>query len=266
MPHRKDTRDYHYANARHRLHPTLGASLLACITGVVHTGFQMKLLPALQTIEHGTEPMVNGQPLWDCNKSAEECYRAILQFLGMYMLMRSCFQGRDSDLVAHGIEQFERPQTSGSARNLEDKLCHMPAKEAFEDGICSKHTGNRYWYTKVRLGRTKEGKIVKVCAHVLIAAARYGVPDCHFDKDIPRHKRLQALHLFDCPDKKGGCNNPLHMRWGTCKENALDRFLHSLHLRKQRAKRKKSLKEPTRHVLAVHESTRVPRSQARARK
>ena len=272
MPPNKNSRPnrkYNTPHTRHRLHASLAACLLACMTGVVEEGFQMKLLPALQLVEHGTEPKVDGKAMWDCTQTAADCYKAILHFLGLHMLRDCCYEGKGSRPIPAGLDHFSRPQTEGSTKNMHDTTSHMPSKQAFPKGIpCSKHTGDSFWYTKVRLGKTKDGEVVKVCAHVLIATARYGVPDSHFDKDVPRSEVHEALHESGCSRCNGGCNNPLHIRWGFSRDNHEDRQIKKQSKKGPKAQRLQAARHGVQHASptapAQPATTRVTRSQARA--
>lgn len=91
----------------------------------------------------------------------------------------------------------------------------MPSKHGFPVGSpFAKLKGNNMWYTTITLGKDKEGTVVRELAHVLITAARYGVPNTLFKEGLRRSQVHQALHLPKCPHGHGGCNNPLHLRWG----------------------------------------------------
>ena len=81
------------------------------------------------------------------------------------------------------------------------------------------------WYTWVRLGKDKHGGVVKEYAHVLIAAARFGVPNTWLDPKTKHKDKHIACHCPTCPCGRGGCCNPLHIRWGTQAANRHDQGL-----------------------------------------
>ena len=119
-----------------------------------------------------------------------------------------------------GVAQFQQPQTSGTSDNLHDTTSHMPACRNFPRGSpFTKHetvsATSKTWYTWVRLGKNKHGKVVREYAHVLIAAARFGVPNTWLDPNIKYKDKHLACHCPTCPGGRGGCCNPLHIRWGT---------------------------------------------------
>ena len=145
---------------------------------------------------------------------------------------------------------------------MEDTHCHMPSKTGFPAGSpFTKHIAPNKGYTFITLGKDKEGRAVREQAHVLITAARYGVPDSLFVKDLNHRDVHQALHQPKCPHVGGGCNNPLHMRWGLPKENKLDQSSRHTRIIGIRVAK---LKEPSPSKgLAI--GSRVTRSQAKAK-
>lgn len=81
------------------------------------------------------------------------------------------------------------------------------------------------WYTNVTLGRDSGNHVVTMHAHVLICAATHGVPNTVLHPPTgkkAKSKIHQALHLPPCPSVHGGCNNPLHLRWGLPVDNLHD--------------------------------------------
>lgn len=146
--------------------------------------------------------------------------------MGEDVLIGSSKEGHLSSRLKEGLDQFKRPQTWVGTSNLEDKHCHMPSKHAFPFGSpFAKLQASKKWYTNITLGKDKHGKVVREKAHVLITAAMHGVPNTLFDDEVSKSKTHQALHLPKCPHVHGGCNNPLHMRWGLPRENKLDQAL-----------------------------------------
>ena len=213
---------------------------LACVSSEPATGCRMELLPIMAQVVAGTEPSVPAlslgrraataparEHLWDRTEPAAHCYVRIIQYLGLAMLTEGCI----STNFKSGFEQFLHPHTAPSAQLGADRYCHMPAKTRFAPGSAlHKDEGPVTWYTWVVLGRDSAGKMVKCRAHQLIAAAKCGVPDSLFPKNsrgrpsmLPKSQQHQALHHPSCPGCKGGCNNPLHIRWGTPEENRKDR-------------------------------------------
>ena len=81
------------------------------------------------------------------------------------------------------------------------------------------------WYTWVRLGKDKHGKVVREYAHVLIVVARFGVPNTCLDLNTKYKDKHLACHCPTCPNGRGGCCNPLHIRWGTQASNKPDQGL-----------------------------------------
>ena len=204
--------------------------LLACVNPArIAEKHKMVLLPSMHKVVPGTEPRVSARlvdehsnepdqkvAMWDRTKEAHECYQDLLSFLGNAMLSGGSKGGRiPKNGFENGLQQLLHPQTSGRVCEPADLLCHMPAKQDFPPGTyLHRCKGLNTWYTWLVLGRDSSGDIVKCRVHVLIAAARHGVPD---------EPSLQALHLPSCPNTRGGCNNPLHLHWGTMSENRLDR-------------------------------------------
>lgn len=179
------------------------------------------------------------------------------------LLVGSSREGKLCGSLHTGLHQFRRPQTT-SMHDIDDLECHMPSKTSFPAGIpFAKHVGEKWWYTTIRLGRDSQGRLVKEKAHRLIAAARYGVPDTLFQVGLSKSQVHQALHLPKDPHHKGGCNNPLHMRWGLPAENRLDQSLRRARTCRDRVGRPKAEVDvaPTKGSPVTR---RVTRSQARA--
>lgn len=140
----------------------------------------------------------------------------------------------------------------------------MPSRTSFPAGTpFAKHVGEKWWYTTIRLGKDSQGRMVKEKAHRLMAAARYGVPHTLFQVGLSKSQVHQALHLPKDPHNQGGCNNPLHMRWGLPAENRLDQSLRWAKPSGIKVGRpKKALVAAPTQGIPV--SRRVARSQARA--
>ena len=212
---------------KYRLKDSLKASLLACINlALVPAQHQMAFTWHMSQVVHGTEPKVDGQPMWDCTSQAHVAYSSILSVMGRHMLYEGSWQGKRS--VEKDIEQFQFPQTSGSTSNVHDMVCHMPARQVFPKGSpftndSMSNDKRKSCYTWVELGKDRDGKVVRQRAHVLIAAARYGVPDMLLGDCYAVNRKLTVVcHLPSCPKSKGGCCNPLHLTWGTAAQNKLD--------------------------------------------
>ena len=144
----------------------------------------------------------------------------------------------------------------------------MPSRTSFPAGApFAKHVGEKWWYTTIRLGRDSQGRLVRELAHRLIAAARYGVPDTLFQVGLSKSQVHQALHLPKDPHNQGGCNNPLHMRWGLPALNKLDQSMRRARPSTSGIKvgrpKKALVVAPTQGRISV--SRRVTRSQARAK-
>ena len=183
----------------------------------------MVLTPQMQRVEHGRETKQGTQPLWDCTQPAGQCYQRLLNSMGIDMLVGSAQEGQLSSRLRSGLDQFMRPQTAWNIHNMEDTHCHMPSRQGFPVGSpYARLVGDNKWYTTIKLGKDKDGKEVREKAHVLITAARFGVPNTLFQKGLDKSEVHQALHLANCPHHHGGCNNPMHLRWGLPKENKLD--------------------------------------------
>lgn len=190
----------------------------------------MCFLPQMERVVHGTEPTMGvdapaGLKLWDCTEAAAQAFCTLLGMLGLYML---AFEARQGAMargrgLQDGLSQFKYPQVSHSSDNIDDTLCHMPSHTSFPSGSpFFRSCTHGKWYTRVRLGKDKVGKEVIVSAHVLIAAARFGVPDKLLSKRLSKAKRPLSLHYACCPGYRGGCNNPLHLHFGSYSENRLD--------------------------------------------
>ena len=227
----------------------------------------MKKLPHMAKVQHGTEFEVDGLPTWDCKAPAADCYKALLDCMGKHMLVGSSKEGIHAYQLQSGLDQFKRPQTSDSASNMQDSHCHMPSHESFHQDLpFNKSQFTTSWYTQVKLGRDKTGAIIKERAHVIIAAARFGVPNSKFRKTLPFGKVHQALHCACCPHDHGGCNNPLHIRWGKIAENLQDQLDKQTSMLQGTLARGSASQaegdEPTpRHVEVVLAPRRVTRSQ-----
>ena len=222
------------ASLRPRLSAPLGHKLLACTTNHVHPGCTLAKTPLMAKVQHGTEPMLNGQPMWDCTDTPAKCFSSLLDGMGTEMLARCSLQGKlgPRSRVARGLVHFKQSQTSGNKDNLEDQTSHMPACTSFLKGSpFTKHERvtdtYKTWYTWVRLGKDKDGDVVREHAHVLIAAARFGVPDSWLQQEpkVEKKDKLIACHCPCCPGVKGGCCNPLHIRWGTHAQNKHDQCM-----------------------------------------
>ncbi len=258
------------AALRLRLSAPLGHKLLACTTNHVQPGFSIAKTPLMAKVQHGTEPKLSGQPMWDCRDTPAKCFSSLLHGMGQEMLARSSLQGKLGPRSG-GLIQFMQPQTSGSRANLEDQTCHMPACGKFPKGSpFTKHETdtetNKTWYTWVRLGKDEDGNVVREHAHVLIAAARFGVPSSWLQQEpqVERKDKLIACHCPCCPGVKGGCCNPLHIRWGTYAQNRHDQALKKEHKAKGvhvgRMREASPIKSPS---VGVAFPMRVTRSQAR---
>ena len=108
----------------------------------------------------------------------------------------------------------------GTSVNIDDTTSHMPACRNFPRGSpFTKHESmsdtSKTWYTWVRLGKDKHGRVVWEHAHVLLAAARFGVPNTRLDPNIKYKDKHLAHHCPTCPCGRGGCCNPLHITWGS---------------------------------------------------
>ena len=183
----------------------------------------------MKRVVHGKETKMGNQPIWDCSKPPEECYITLLNLMGDDMLMGSSKEGKGSGSLRCGLDHFKRPQTSDNIHNLLDMHCHMPSKQGFPVGSpFAKVVAEKTWYTTIKLGKDEKNKVVREKAHVLITAARFGVPATLFDETLAKKDVHQALHLPKCPHRKGGCNNPLHMRWDFPKANKVDQSLRKL--------------------------------------
>ena len=255
----------HSCHSRHRLSAQLGATLLACMTGIVARGCKMRLLPSMKRVVSGTEPVLDGESTWDCKQPPEQCYASLMEVLGLHALMECSKDGIRRHELTRGISQLMRPQTWGSSDNLTDSKCHMPACKSFSptDTFTPLH-GPTYWYTWVTLGRDKHGEVVRETAHRLIAAARFGVPHSLFDKSLPRSRVHQALHLPVCPALPGGCCNPLHLRWAYPKHNVKDQSIMRLHKQGPKVARVLLVGKPKPSVMlapCVPVARRVTRSQ-----
>ena len=180
----------------------------------------------MKRVVHGKETKRGDQPICDCSKPAAECYTTLLNLMGDEMLMGSSKEGKGSGSLRCGLDHFKRPQTSDNIHNLHDIHCHMPSKHGFPSGSpFAKVVAENKWYTTIKLGKDENNEVVREKAHVLVTAARFGVPTTLYDKSLPKKDVHQALHLPKCPHRKGGCNNPLHMRWDFPKANKVDQSL-----------------------------------------
>ena len=253
---------------RHRLKQDKGRQLLACMTNLVPEHHTMALLPEMSRVKHGTEPLLAGQPLWDCTASPAVCYQSLLEKMAVHMLSNAAKYGKP--YVSGGIEQFMYPQTF-KANSVHDSTCHMAAKGRFPLGSpfqrsCSLQCRGS-WYTWVFLGKSGKGVRVKLRAHVIIAAARFGVPDSMFDSECQLKELAQACHTPSRPMQKGGCCNPLHIRWDTPRSNFLDHGLKmksklkGVHTMNMNRARKHEAAAGSQAVSSV--SRRVTRSQAK---
>lgn len=211
------------------MNAALGKTLLACITSIVGHGFTMMKTPVMAQVVPGTEPKINGRAMWDCEAPTAKCYETLLDAMAKNMLALTSLQGKPA-LKTAGVAHFKQPQTSGSNGNMHDTSSYMPACRNFPRGSpFTKHetvsATSKTWYTWVRLGKDKDGRVVREHAHVLIAAARFGVPNTWLDPNTAFKDKHIARHCPTCPGGRGGCCNPLHIRWGTQAANKLDQGL-----------------------------------------
>ncbi|DBA77230.1 TPA: hypothetical protein ACH3X2_008496 [Trebouxia sp. C0005] len=227
-------RDHHTAGTRHRLNVTQAKRLLACFIGKAAKGCKMEKLPAMKAVRPGTEcKLPDGTPAWNCKQASAKCYQDLLTLLAG-ALAASCFEGKRSHLLKKPADQFKMPQVV-NANIAADTECHMSASTGFtaDKPFAKDVRPGTSWYTSVTLGHDSDGSVVKVRAHVLIAAARFGVPN---SLGLPAPQKQQPLHLPWCHHDNGGCLNPLHIRWGNPGENNTDhrpkqeRWRHGAHI------------------------------------
>ena len=215
---------------------------MAFATRIVQAGFKYELTPCMERVRPGREFRTRGKKtLWNRSGTITAAYKSLLSHFADHLLQPRGKVGHvDKDLAAKAKNNaymwFLHPQVTGSNHNIHCTACHMPGSEGF-----SKHDfpegNNPYlilhdeqkhtWYTRVNLGRDTNNQIVWESAHVILAAARWGVPipQPAIGMKTRSHtpaKTLHALHGPCCPGSKGGCLNPLHMVWGTAKQNRKD--------------------------------------------
>ena len=247
--------------------------MLACITNTVGPGFTMAKTPLMAKVVPGTEPKIQGRPIWDSRAPSAKGLESLLHSMGKNVLASSSWEGKPP-LRSTGVAQFKQPQTSGSSDNLNDTTSHMPACRDFPRGSpFTKHEvvspSKKTWYTWVRLGKDKDGGVVREHAHVLIAVARFGVPNIWLDPKTKHKDKHIACHCPTCPCGRGGCCNPLHIRWGTQAANMHDQGLKralrgkGVHVGRAVKLAPPLMKAPTSSVATTIVPMRVTRSKAK---
>ena len=193
----------------------------------------------MQLVAAGQEWKVDGKAIWNrqaANSDPAAAYVTLLDHFGDFGLADSAKAGDGSRQVrslGKGHAWFKYPQVCDNIHHIQDTSSHMPASEGFSHRFSNgmspyhadhdSHKDHKTWYTWVFLGWTADGDLVQERFHVILAAARFGIPTSVLKAWKLRHSKPDmCLHLPSCPGNKGGCNNPLHLRWGNAAANRQD--------------------------------------------
>lgn len=160
--------------------------------------------PEFLTVRHGSEWGPGGIPLWRKHHCPNDIISACLAFLALHLTPGSLPPG-----IEHGDPiVFQRPPVIRSGiESAKNGVC-LVFSSAKTKGL--RHNGR---YRQLVLGRNSEGDTVVIAAHRLICWAIRGMPDS---------VEAYVCHATIGCENRLACCSPLHLEYGTAKQNRGD--------------------------------------------
>ena len=206
--------------------PRLQLDCFALKTGKYAKGYKLGLPAEFEQVMVPFKCKEEGIDLFQTCDAPKQKLWKVLNFLGLHCLTPGCRAGLNLSKVPikdRGVKCMMQPWANAC----------MPTKVSHPAGS-PLHYRKLQGYTRVCLGHRFEQKSrpargyqrvpVYIDAHVLVAAARWGMPkemEVDWNWDNP-----QALHKPCCQKRQAGyCLNPLHIQWARPGVNRQDQVL-----------------------------------------
>ena len=165
----------------------------------------------MERVKSGLEFRTRGKKtLWNKSGTITAAYKSLLSHFADHLMqprgkLGHVHKGLAAQAKTNGYMWFMHPQVTDNNHNIHCMGCHMQAAEGFSqhdfqnsnNPYLSVHDKEKHtWYTRVNLGRDNNDKIVWESAHVILAAARWGVPEPA--QGIKPDPRQSATHCMHC--------------------------------------------------------------------